>query len=251
MAAGTLREGIVCLLNSFVCLDLTQHVLRKLIRGFRSWFVGMQSGLAWPSASLAAQSGQPEPQLITHKLFIRYPPLLLFSYRYRTTYTLLLYFKPHCARLCTTVLRTPSTLLRPYFTFKPTARGISGRARSQPDDERDAAEDPDGGLWLCDTWPSSRRSCTRFRHLAKLELDAPVAVHTSLAHISGHISCSSTPCSALIVPISVRTAPSAGASVRTAYWASASVCAVCRPRSAICSTCSKVRAVMLLCAPTS
>eukprot|EP00964_Phaeocystis_antarctica_P078867 scaffold49071_cov59-Phaeocystis_antarctica.AAC.14 len=47
---------------------------------------------------------------------------------------------------------------------------------------------------------------------------APVEVYASMSFIPGRSSCSNTACSALIVPPSVRFAPSATASWRTTWW---------------------------------
>eukprot|EP00964_Phaeocystis_antarctica_P002805 scaffold1484_cov67-Phaeocystis_antarctica.AAC.3 len=72
-------------------------------------------------------------------------------------------------------------------------------------------------------------------------MEAPVAVHTSAFSIVGHTSCSSTACSAFIVPISARFAPSAIARVR-ATWCALSVlgCALCMQWHASSSACSGV-----------
>eukprot|EP00964_Phaeocystis_antarctica_P034182 scaffold19422_cov63-Phaeocystis_antarctica.AAC.3 len=70
--------------------------------------------------------------------------------------------------------------------------------------------------WMC---------CTRLRHFAKLDLEAPVERYASPSFIPGRACCSSTACSALMEPASMRVAPRAIPSVRTTWctwiWSSA------------------------------
>eukprot|EP00964_Phaeocystis_antarctica_P049745 scaffold28816_cov67-Phaeocystis_antarctica.AAC.6 len=81
---------------------------------------------------------------------------------------------------------------------------------------------------------------TRPRHLQKVDMEAPVAVHTSAFSIVGHATCSSTACSAFTVPNSARFAPSAIARVRATWCASVLVRALCMQWHASSSACSGV-----------
>eukprot|EP00964_Phaeocystis_antarctica_P078429 scaffold48786_cov61-Phaeocystis_antarctica.AAC.4 len=82
------------------------------------------------------------------------------------------------------------------------ARRCTGDANTSDDGGGTVAECRRTNLW------------TRLRHLLKVDMEAPVAVHTSAFSIVGHTTCSSTACSAFTVPISARFAPSAIARVR-------------------------------------
>eukprot|EP00964_Phaeocystis_antarctica_P127585 scaffold91257_cov65-Phaeocystis_antarctica.AAC.1 len=85
---------------------------------------------------------------------------------------------------------------------------------------------------------------TRPRHLLKVDIEAPVAVHTLSFSIVGHTTCSSTACSAFTVPNSARFAPSAIARVRATWCAqSVLVCALCMQWHASSSACSGVSMV--------
>ena len=67
------------------------------------------------------------------------------------------------------------------------------------------------------TWALCRL-CTCFRHLLKLESEAPVKVYASSSLISGRSSNISTACSALMVPAAGRFDPSDSASVRMTWY---------------------------------
>eukprot|EP00964_Phaeocystis_antarctica_P052665 scaffold30850_cov73-Phaeocystis_antarctica.AAC.2 len=82
---------------------------------------------------------------------------------------------------------------------------------------------------------SSWASCTFFRHFLKFDSEPPVEVYACLSLISGRSSVISTACSALVVPPSIRLAPSAVASVWRSCCISASVRAVCMRWRATCS----------------
>ena len=71
--------------------------------------------------------------------------------------------------------------------------------------------------------------CTRLRHFVKLDLEAPVERYASPSFNPGRACCSSTACSALMVPTSMRVAPRAIPNVRTTRctWIRSSVTA-CR-----------------------
>ena len=85
--------------------------------------------------------------------------------------------------------------------------------------------------WIC---------CTRLRHFVKLDLEAPVERYASASFIPGRACWSSTACSALMVPASMRLAPRAIPSVRTVRCTSAWVCATRMLRRASSRACSGV-----------
>ena len=80
-------------------------------------------------------------------------------------------------------------------------------------------------------------SFTRFFHLVKLDKEAAVKAHASTLLILGRTICSSTACTALVVPVSIRFAPSAIASVLTTRNASMSVRQSCMSRNATSKAC--------------
>eukprot|EP00964_Phaeocystis_antarctica_P104536 scaffold69629_cov69-Phaeocystis_antarctica.AAC.5 len=88
--------------------------------------------------------------------------------------------------------------------------------------------------------PADRICCTRLRHFVKLDLEAPVARYASASFNPGRDCCSSTACSALMVPTSIRVAPRAIPNVRTTrctwIWSSATKMS----RRAISRACSGV-----------
>eukprot|EP00964_Phaeocystis_antarctica_P067620 scaffold40918_cov70-Phaeocystis_antarctica.AAC.8 len=133
-----------------------------------------------------------------------------------------------------------STLASGGAAARPAAAARHWRARRRCTGDADTSDDGGGTVAEC------RRTnwWTRPRHLQKVDMEAPVVVHTSAFSIVGHTTCSSTAYSAFTVPISARFAPSAIASLR-ATWCARSVleCALCMQWHASSSACSGVSMV--------